>query len=262
MGIAVFIDFKKAFDTVNHNILLKKLMRYGIKDNELKWFQSYLSNRTQYFFVNGVLSSSQIISCGVPQGSILRPLLFFIYVNDLPGCLSESIPNMYPDDTNITAYHTNINKVEHVLNKDLDILYRWLQANRLSLNVLKSEYMLISDPKIFIRGHSLKRVVVTKSLGLMIDENISWEEHVNYISRKVAKDLGMLRRIRDLVQISTLVDIYSSIILPHFEYCSSVWDNCRKGLRDKLQKLQNRAARIITRSTYEIRSSQILNNLN
>jgi hypothetical protein len=124
---------------------------------------------------------------------------------------------MYPDDTNITAYHTNINKVEDVLNKDLDILYRWLQANRLSLNVLKSEYMLIcskvrinkltSDPKIFIGGHSLKRVVVTKSLGLMIDENLSWEEHVNYISRKVAKDLGMLRRIRDLVQISTLVDI-------------------------------------------------------
>jgi hypothetical protein len=217
MGIAVFIVLKKAFDTVNHIILLKKLMRYGIKDNELKWFQSYLSNRTQCCFVNGVLSSSQIISCGVPQCSILRPLLFFIYVNDLPGCLSESIPSMYPDDTNITAYHTNINKVEDVLNKDLDILYRWLQANRLSLNVLKSEYMLIcskvrinkltSDPKIFIGGHSLKRVVVTKSLGLMIDENLSWEEHVNYISRKVAKDLGMLRRIRDLVQISTLVDI-------------------------------------------------------
>jgi hypothetical protein len=96
----------------------------------------------------------------------------------------------------------------------------------------------------------------------MIHENLSWEEHVNYISKKVAKDLGMLRRIRDLVPINTLVDIYSSIILPHFDYCSSVWDNCRKGLREKLQKLQNRAFRIITRSNYEIRSSQILNNLN
>jgi hypothetical protein len=97
----------------------------------------------------------------------------------------------------------------------------------------------------------------------MIDENLSWEEHVNYISKKVAKGLGMLRRIRDLVPINTLVDIFSSIILPHFDYCSSVWDNqCRKGLRDKLQKLQNRAARIITRSNYEIRSSQISNNLN
>ena len=129
-------------------------------------------------------------------------LLFFIYINDLPSCLSESIPNMYADDTNITDYYTNINKVEDVLNKDLDILYRWLQANRLSLNVLKSEYMLIgskirinkltSDPKIFIGRHRLKPVVVTKSLGLMIDE---------------AKGLGMLKRIRDLVPINTLVDI-------------------------------------------------------
>jgi hypothetical protein len=122
---------------------------------------------------------------------------------------------------------------------------------------------LTSDPKIFIGEHRLKRVVVTKFLGLMIDENLSWEEHVNYISKKVAKGLGMLRRIRDLVPINTLVDIFSSIILPHFDYCSSVWDNqCRKGLRDKLQKLQNRAARIITWSNYEIRSSQISNNLN
>ena len=126
---------------------------------------------------------------------------------------------MYADDTNITAYHTNINKVEDVLNKDLDILYRWLQANRLSLNVLQSEYMLIgskvrinkltSDPKIFIGGHRLKRVIVTKSLGLMIDENLSWEEHVNYISKKVAKGLGMFRRIRDLVPINTLVITYT-----------------------------------------------------
>ena len=181
---------------------------------------------------------------------------------------------MYADDTNITAYHTNINAFEDVPNKDLDILYRWLQAYRLSLNVLKIEYMymligfkvrinkLTSAPKRVIGGHRLKRVVVTKSLGLMIDDNLSFEEHVNYMSKKVAKGLAMLRRIRDLLPINTLVDIYSSIILPHFDYCSSVWDNCRKGARDKLQKLQNRAARIIIRSNYEIRSSQILNKLN
>ena len=142
VNIAVFVDLKKAFDTVDHNILLKKMKFYGIYEKELSWFHSYLSNRTQHCFVNGVLSSARTIKCGVPQGSILGPLLF---INDLPGCLSYTIPSMYADDTSITSGDSDVTMLENRISKDLSGLNDWLKANRLSLNTVKSEYMIIGS---------------------------------------------------------------------------------------------------------------------
>ena len=272
IGIAVFIDLKKAFDTVDHAILLKKLACYGVKSKELDWFKSYLSNRNQYCYANGAFSSKNIIKYGVPQGSILGPLLFLIYINDLPGCLSHSVPNMYADDTNISSSNIDIAQVEHVLNQDLSQLQIWLQCNHLSLNVVKTEYMIIgskakianltSELNVNIGGFKLKRVTKTKSLGVIIDENLNWQTHIDYTCKKALKGLGILRRVRDLTPASTLNDIYSSIIQPHFDYCSTVWDCCNKGSKDKLQRLQNRAARIITRAGYDVRSTDILEKLN
>ena len=141
----VYIDLKKAFDTVNHEILLSKLEYYGIKGKEFRWFHSYLVDRSQFCRVNGQISSTEPINCGVPQGSCLGPLLFLVYINDLPNCLKHSHVSMYADDTSIYFASNSISEINEAINADLAALKLWLQGNKLSLNVAKTEGMIIGS---------------------------------------------------------------------------------------------------------------------
>ena len=134
----VFIDLKKAFDTVDHNILCQKLEHYGLIGRELSWFKSYLSNRKQYCCINGVESRLMDINIGVPQGSCLEPLLFLFYINDLPQAVQNSTIAMYADDTSLSYRSDDVQKLNEAMNKDLTSVFEWLKGNRLSLNVTKT----------------------------------------------------------------------------------------------------------------------------
>ena len=142
-NLTVFIDLKKAFDTVNHEILLEKLLLLGITGSAFQLLESYLSDRSQKCEVNGFISKENKITCGVPQGSILGPLLFLLYINDLPSCLNLTKRRMFADDTNITSSGNCIDDVENAVNSDLENLRKWLMANKLSLNVAKTEFQII-----------------------------------------------------------------------------------------------------------------------
>ncbi len=184
-NLVVFIDLKKAFDTVDHTILLRKLELYGIKGQALTLLESYLTNRTQKCQVKNSFSSEKLIKCGVPQGSILGPLFFLLYINDLRECLNKTKPRLFADDTNLTASGDSITDLEAAVNSDLENLRKWLISNKLSLNVAKTEFMLIgskpmikkisdSHPNIFIENKQIKQVFECKTLGVTVDQHLSW----------------------------------------------------------------------------------------
>ena len=143
ISAVVFLDLKKAFDTVDHEILLSELNLYGINGIAHHWFQSYLENRTQMCSINGLLSGCCYLSCGVPRGTILGPLLFLLFINDLPNCMSDFEPRVYADDTHLTYASNNIHNIQTSLKEDLENVHNWLRANKLTLNMTKTEFMLI-----------------------------------------------------------------------------------------------------------------------
>ena len=267
----IFLDLKKAFDCVDHNILTEKLMKFGCIGNTLNCFKSYLTDRKQMCKVNQTTSKSRTISCGVPQGSNLGPILFLLYVNDLPNCLKSTSASMFADDTNLTASGNTITELHNKLNNDLENIHQWLLANKLTLNTSKTEYMMVGsrqklgkgedDTHIKLGDNKIKKVKETKTLGVIVDDQLKWNSHINTVSTKVSKGIGMIRRMKAFVPQSTLISVYNAIILPHFDYCSLVWDVGNAYSLEKLQKMQNRAARVITGKSYDVRSKDILQEL-
>ena len=207
------------------------------------------------------------LKCGLPRGTILGPLLFLIYINDLPNCLTSCQPRMYADDTHITYAYVDVNSIQLNLNHDLGNLNKWLISNKLTLNTAKTEFMLIgskqklstlsSQPEL-----STDNVPTEKSLGIFIDENLRLQTHIDKLTNKITSGIGAIKRIRDFVPTPTLHCIYNALIQSQFDYCNIVWGNCGKTLFDRLQKLQNRAARVLTFSRYDADANRLFRQLN
>ena len=201
--VGVFLDFSKAFDTINHQILFDKLYHYGIRGVALSWFESYLSGRYQFITYNGIKSSQQLIKCGVPQRSILRPLLFLIYINDLPSVCKSAVSIMLADDTKIFLSDSNLITLETLVNKQLSHLATWLKANKLSLNVKKTHYMVFSNKRIpakidlMINNERICVTCKTKFLGVIIDNKLTWKDHINYIQAKSREVLELSLKLEN-----------------------------------------------------------------
>ena len=266
-ALGIYLDFSKAFDTVNHEILLKKLHHYGIRGNAYAWFQSNLSGRVQY--VTYVQSSPKPIKCVVPQGSILGPLLFLIYINDLPNVCDHSMPFLFADDTHLFSSGKDIEKLYEVANEELNAIAEWLKVNRLSLNVKKTHYMVFTNAKnnrpkskLKIEGESISEVPKTKFLGVMIDQKLNWQHHISYISCKVAKGIGIIIKLRKILNKESLQSLYYAFVYPYMMYCNPVWGNASAVHINKLHVLQKKIVRIIAGVKPRTSTDDLFRNLN
>ena len=264
---AVFIDLSKAFDTVDHALLLQKLRHYGIENLELKWFEDYLTNRMQVVDYQNVMSDFQSITSGVPQGSILGPLLFILLVNDLPSTVAHCTLLMYADDTVLFYSAKGVNVIEEKLNENLGLIGNWLRKNSLFINKGKTKCLLFGTPgklsniesfHVRINDYVTKRVSKFKYLGIHLDECLSWKAHIKSVVSKAGKRIGMLGRLRSNLTTHNANVVYTSFIRPVMEYGDTVWTCCGKGNAQELERLQNRAARIVTKCSY---SDTALSNL-
>ena len=246
--INIYLDLSKAFDTLDHDILLQKLKFYGITGINLDVFKNYLSGRRQYVDFENVNSDIMHIKTGVPQGSVLGPLLFIVYINDIANASNIFKCISYADDTTLTSILSlfGLNNTPHMydnINTELDKISEWLKINKLSLNVDKTKFMLfhmpqknIETPIIIIDNTVIECVDSFNFLGIYLDKYMNWKRHTDYIASKISKSIGILNRLKHILPTEIKLMIYNSLILSHINYGILIWGYHS----DRLYKLQKK----------------------
>ena len=260
--LALFCDLSKAFDVIDHNILLHKLWNYGIRGTALKWYKSYLSNRTQFTNYCNFNSPRLNILQGVPQGSILGPLLFLIYVNDIGFSQNVNIVS-FADDTTMYMTSNSLSNLYAEANENIKDLYAWFSSNKLFLNANKTKYMIFSPPNIKvstshlsieINGNALERVSeetegkYIKFLGIRMDEHLSWRYHTEYVSSKISRALFSIKQLKYALPTTCLCNLYKALIHLYISNGIQIWGNASQNYLNDIIRLQKRSIRIVDKA--------------
>ena len=272
--VGVFLDLKKAFDCVRHDILLKKLQKFGIKNNALLWFSNYLTGRKQCVDIDGVLSDSREINISVLQGSVLGPLLFLCFINDIFEATILAI-YLFADDTTLIGKDDNLNNLISLLNTELNKLANWFRANGIMVNIKKTQYIVfhsrgkkinLHDINIFYDSNEIVKTYdpllrfplerihngsantafrTFKLLGVLLDEHLSLDKHAEYVSNKIAKSIYFLNRAKNFLNPAGLRNLYFATVHSHLLYCPIILSCANKTALSKIIKLQKKAIRVI-----------------
>ena len=227
--IATYIDAMKAFDTVDHHILLQKAEHYGITGLTLNWLKNYLTERYQCTLANGIVSDSKLITCGVPQGSVCGPLLFLIYINDIAMVLKYCKVSLYADDTVIYLTHDNVNVALDLIQTDLNNLSNWCERNKLTINSKKNKYCIYGmrsnvkksktiNTVLSLNNNILDRVCSYKYLGFIIDDHLTFNKHISEMCKTVSHKLYLLAKVRRYLTVEASINVFKTMILSILEY--------------------------------------------
>ncbi len=268
----IFLDLSKAFDTVDHGILLQKLKFYGVRGVANDWFRSYVTNRKQFTVVNNKKSKLQPIEFGVPQGSVLGPLLFLIYINDISNAIDpENKVRLFADDNNIFISKESPNQLKEAMINAFKNIFAWFNANKLTVNLDKTCYTIFKRKRqkipeilnnISIDNITIKRVRSTKYLGVTLDENLSWNEHTEILSKTLMKIANSFKLIKNHVPTKNKMPLYFAYIFSRIQYGIEVFGNTTQKNLKKIQKQQNRAVKILFNKDYFTPTKKLHHDLN